>query len=156
MTRARMLVLAALAAPLAGCARDEGHVVHVIAEHAPGLKTNARVQYLGADVGRVQQVWFTTGGVRIDLAIDRDVPIRQRDTVRIAPTTAFGPQLVAIVPGDTGAPLMPGLVEPHAHAQSILAQPSRSWTRIARRLGLARADTATADGLTAQPASAPR
>lgn len=156
MAGRHVLVLVGLVA-VAGCAPDSGHVIHVIAEQAPGLRTNARVQYLGADVGRVREVYFTSGGVRIDLAIDRDVPIRQRDVVRLMSTSAFGPQTVAIEPGDPQAPLMRAIATPHVHAASMLGQPGVSLRRVARRLGLVRADTLARASrpLTAQPERAP-
>ena len=83
-----------------GCASEHEHIVHVIAEQAPGLKKAARVQYRGVDVGLVKEVYFTPGGVRIDLIIENDsVPIRMQDTVRITPVGAFGTPIVDIHPG---------------------------------------------------------
>ena len=76
-----LIIVSVLAA--VGCAREHENVVHVIAEQAPGLKKSARVQFRGVDVGLGKQVYYTPGGVRIDLVIDRnDVPIRTQDTVR--------------------------------------------------------------------------
>lgn len=153
MSRRHALVLLALVAPAAGCTRDAERVVHVIAEQAPGLRTNARVQYLGMDVGHVREVYFTTGGVRIDLALLQDVPIRQRDVVQISPTTPFGPQIVAILPGDSSAPLMRSSMVPHWHAAAIIAQPAATWRSVTRRLGLARADSSDAAATSARAAA---
>ena len=106
MPRCPILLLAA--APLMlGCTKKHENVVHVIAEQAPGLKRSARVQFRGVEVGSVKEVYFTPGGVRIDLLIERsDVPIRTQDTVRIASIGAFGEQVVDIHPGVQTAPLI--------------------------------------------------
>src|SRR5690242_1396105 len=96
----RLAVLLAFALVGGGCSRKPEAVVHVIAVNAPGLKTGARVQYRGIDVGIVKQVYFTPSGVRIDLLIQRkDTPIRTQDSVRIVPVGAFGEQVVEIHPG---------------------------------------------------------
>ncbi|MBA3672493.1 MAG: MCE family protein, partial [Gemmatimonadaceae bacterium] len=80
MSRTPILLLTAALVTVA-CSHEHEHVVHVIAEQAPGLKKAARVQFRGVDVGLVRQVYFTPGGVRIDLLIERnDVPIRTQDT----------------------------------------------------------------------------
>jgi ABC-type transporter Mla subunit MlaD len=134
------------AAALAACAKDHENIVHVIAEQAPGLKKSARVQYRGVDVGLVQQVYFTPGGVRIDLLLERsDVPIRSRDTVRITPVGAFGEQVVAIQPGDQSAPLVArGATLPKVQPDTTVSLPIGVWRSIVRTLGLA-TDSAAAD-----------
>ncbi|MFL5608462.1 MAG: MlaD family protein, partial [Gemmatimonadaceae bacterium] len=94
-----------VAALLLSCSSKHENVVHVIAEQAPGLKKSAPVQYRGVEVGLVKEVYFTPGGVRIDLLIQRsDVPIRTQDTVRITSVGAFGQQVVDITPGVQTAP----------------------------------------------------
>ena len=66
MSRCSFLVVSASVLLLC-CAREHENIVHVIAERAPGLKKSARVQFRGVEVGQVKQVYFTPGGVRIDL-----------------------------------------------------------------------------------------
>ena len=126
-----------------GCANEHEHVVHVIAEQAPGLKRAARVQYRGVDVGLVKEVYFTPGGVRIDLLIERaDVPIRVKDTVRITSVGAFGSQVVDIAPGDQSAALIaPGATLPKVQPESTVSLPVGVWRSIVRTLGIA-ADSA--------------
>jgi len=128
-----------LTAALAGaCASEHENVVHVIAEQAPGLKKSARVQYRGVDVGFVKQVYFTPGGVRIDLLLQRnDVPIRAQDTVRITSVGAFGEQVVDIQPGVQTAPLIArGATLPKAQPDSTVSLPIGVWRSVVRTLGL--------------------
>jgi ABC-type transporter Mla subunit MlaD len=144
MARYRLILLGA--ALTLGCAQERENLVHVIAEQAPGLKRNARVQYRGVEVGRVQQVYFTPGGVRIDLLIERDdVPIRAQDTVRIMPSGAFGTQVVDIQPGPQSAPLIArGATLPKVQPESTVSMPVSVWRSILRMVG-AGADSAAAD-----------
>jgi len=145
MSRRRPIVLLA-AALAAACAQKHENVVHVIAEEAPGLKKGARVQYRGVDVGLVKQVYFTPGGVRIDLLIERDdAPIRAQDTVRIASSGAFGAQVVAIQPGPQTAPLIRrGATLPKVQPESTVALPVSVWRSIVRMVG-GGADSAARD-----------
>ncbi len=128
---------------VAGCANEHENVVHVIAEQAPGLKKNARVLYRGVEIGFVKQVYFTTGGVRIDALIERDdVPIRTQDTVRITAVGAFGEQVVDIQPGVQSAPLLRrGATLPKAKADTTVSLPIGVWRSIVKSLGL-RGDSA--------------
>jgi len=122
----------------AGCARKHENIVHVIAEQAPGLKRSARVQFRGVDVGLVKQVYFTPGGVRIDLLLERnDVPIRTQDTVRIKSVGAFGEQVVDIQPGLQTAPLIArGATLTKVQPESTVALPIGVWRSIVKTLGL--------------------
>jgi ABC-type transporter Mla subunit MlaD len=136
MSRCPIILLAA--ALVLSCAQKHENVVHVIAEQAPGLKKGARVQYRGVDVGLVKQVYFTRGGVRIDLLLERDdVPIRTQDTVRLVSVGAFGAQAVDIQPGVQTAPLiargatLPTKVQP----ESTVSLPIGLWRSIVRRMG---------------------
>jgi ABC-type transporter Mla subunit MlaD len=148
MSRCPIIVLAA--ALVLGCAQKHENVVHVIAEQAPGLKKAARVQFRGVDVGRVKQVYFTPGGVRIDLLLERDdVPIRAQDTVRIVSAGAFGAQVVDIQPGVQTAPLIArGATLPRVQPESTVSLPIGVWRSIVRRMGFkpesAAVDTAAA------------
>jgi ABC-type transporter Mla subunit MlaD len=132
-----VFLLLATAAVVVGCAPKHENVVHVIAEQAPGLKKSARVQYRGIEVGLVKQVYFTPGGVRIDLLIEReDVPIRTQDTVHITSVGAFGEQVVDIRPGVQTAPLIPrGATLPKVQPESTVALPVGVWRSIVRTLG---------------------
>ena len=143
-----LLILTALGI---ACASEHENVVHVIAEQAHGLKKSARVQYRGADVGLVKQVYFTPGGVRIDLLIERnDVPIRARDTVRITQVGAFGEQVVDIQPGDQSAALIArGATLPSVKPDSTVSVPVGVWRTIVQKLGLA-GDSAIADSTKAR------
>jgi ABC-type transporter Mla subunit MlaD len=134
-----IIVLLATIVLVAGCARQHENVVHVIAEKAPGLKRSARVQYRGIEVGMVKEVYFTPGGVRIDLLIERDdVPIRTQDTVRIASVGAFGEQVVDISPGVQTAPLIPrGATLPKVQPETTVALPVGVWRSIVKSLGFA-------------------
>ena len=124
---------------VSGCAKEHEHIVHVIAEQAPGLKKAARVQYRGVDVGLVKEVYFTPGGVRIDLLIERgDVPIRVRDTVRITSVGAFGEQVVDIQPGaQTAALIAPEGTLPKVQPESTVSLPVGVWRSIVKSLGIA-------------------
>ena len=134
------------------CASEHENVVHVIAEQAHGLKKSARVQYRGADVGLVKQVYFTPGGVRIDVLIERnDVPIRSQDTVRITSVGAFGEQVVSIQPGVQTAPLVSrGATLPKAQADSTVSLPIGVWRSLVAKLGFS-ADSAVADSVAKTP-----
>jgi ABC-type transporter Mla subunit MlaD len=138
MSRLSFVLLATVVLVL-GCAREHENVVHVIAEQAPGLKRNARVQYRGIEVGLVKQVYFTPGGVRIDLLIERDdVPIRTQDTVHIAQVGAFGEQVVDIRPGVQTAPLVArGATLPKIVPESTVSLPVGVWRSIVSTLGFA-------------------
>ena len=144
MSRLPALIVAAALG--IACASEHENVVHVIAEQAHGLRKSARVQYRGADVGLVKQVYFTPGGVRIVLLIERnDVPIRARDTVRIAQVGAFGEQVVDIQPGDPSAALIArGATLPSVKSDSTVSVPLGVWRSIVQKLGLS-ADSAVAD-----------
>ncbi len=143
------VVLLALGVFALGCAAEHENIVHVIAEQAPGLKKAAKVQYRGVEVGLVKQVYFTPGGVRIDLLIERsDVPIRTQDTVRITSVGAFGEQVVDIQPGVQTAPLIArGATLPKVQPESTVALPVGVWRSIVKTLGF------TADSLKADSAS---
>ena len=149
MSRSPLLLL--LAASLAGgCAKTHENIIHVIAEQAPGLKKSARVQYRGVDVGLVKEVYFTPGGVRIDLLLERtDVPIRAQDTVRITSVGAFGEQVVSIQPGVQTAPLIArGATLPKVEPDTTVSLPIGVWRSIVKTLGFAdsaRVDTAKTD-----------
>ena len=153
MSRIPILVLAAALA--AGCARKHENIVHVIAEQAPGLKKSARVQFRGVDVGLVQQVYFTPGGVRIDLLLERtDVPIRTQDTVRITSVGAFGEQVVDIQPGVQTAPLIVrGATLPKVQPESTVSLPVGVWRSIVKTLGFS-ADSAVKDSVAKDSAAA--
>jgi ABC-type transporter Mla subunit MlaD len=143
----RCPIILVIAALLMGCAQKRENLVHVIAEQAPGLKRGARVQYRGVDVGVVKQVYFTPGGVRIDLVIERDdVPIRAQDTVRLVSVGAFGTQVVDIQPGVQTAPLIArGATLPtKAQPESTVSLPIGVWRSVIRMLGF-KADSAVAD-----------
>jgi ABC-type transporter Mla subunit MlaD len=144
MSRFPTILLAG--ALLAGCGQKHENVVHVIAEEAPGLKKGARVQYRGVDVGLVKQVYFTPGGVRVDLLIERDdAPIRAQDTVRFAAVGAFGGQVVDIQPGPQTAPLIArGATLPKVEPESTVSLPVSVWRSIVRMVG-SRADSAVLD-----------
>ena len=121
-----------------GCAKEHERIIHVIAEQATGLKAAARVQFRGVDVGLVREVYFTPGGVRIDIVIERpDVPIRMQDTVRIATVGAFGEQVVDIQPGvQTAALISPGSTLPKAQPESTVSLPVGVWRSIVKTLGI--------------------
>jgi ABC-type transporter Mla subunit MlaD len=150
-------IIALAAALTIACASQHENVVHVIAEQAPGLKRDARVQFRGVDVGFVKQVYFTPGGVRIDVLIERnDVPIRAQDTVRITSVGAFGEQVVDIQPGVQTAPLIArGATLPKVQPESTVSLPVGVWRSIVKTLGL-KADSATADSSKADSAAKKR
>jgi ABC-type transporter Mla subunit MlaD len=153
MSRISLLILGIVLG--AGCASEHENIVHVIAEQAPGLKKSARVQYRGVDVGLVKQVYFTPGGVRIDLLLERnDVPIRTQDTVRITSVGAFGAQVVDIQPGVQTAPLIArGATLPKVQKDTTVSLPIGVWRSIVKTLGFA-ADSVLADSASAGSASA--
>jgi ABC-type transporter Mla subunit MlaD len=144
------IILLAGALTLA-CAPKRENVVHVIAEQAPGLKKNARVQYRGVDVGLVKQVYFTPGGVRIDLLLERDdVPIRTQDTVRLVAVGPFGAQVVDIRPGVQTAPLVArGATLPKAEPESTVSLPVSAWRSLLRMVS-SKADSAAVDSAVAK------
>ena len=143
MSRRPITLLIAL---VLGCAQQHENVVHVIAEEAPGLKKGVRVQYRGVDVGQVKQVYFTPGGVRIDLLIERDdAPIRAQDTVRIAAAGAFGAQVVDISPGPENAPLIRrGATLTKVQADTTVSLPVSVWRSLVRMVS-SKADSAALD-----------
>jgi ABC-type transporter Mla subunit MlaD len=143
----RWPIIPLAAAVVMGCAQKRENVVHVIAEQAPGLKKNARVQYRGVDVGLVKQVYFTPGGVRIDLLLERDdVPIRTQDTVRIVSVGAFGSQVVDIQPGVQSAPLIArGATLPRVQPESTVSLPLGVWRSLVRMMGFKAESTAKAE-----------
>jgi ABC-type transporter Mla subunit MlaD len=147
----RSLVAFAAAVVLTACADKHEHVVHVIAEQAHGLKKSARVQYRGTEVGLVKQVYFTPGGVRIDLLIERDdVPIRTQDTVKINQVGAFGEQVVDIIPGVQTAPLVANdAVLPAVKADTTVSVPVGVWRSIVKSLGLG--DSVVVDSAVRRP-----
>jgi phospholipid/cholesterol/gamma-HCH transport system substrate-binding protein len=151
MSRYPIILLAAALA----CASEHENVVHVIAEQAPGLKRSARVQYRGVDVGLVKQVYFTPGGVRIDLLLQRnDVPIRTQDTVRITSVGAFGEQVVDIQPGVQTAPLIArGATLPKVQPDTTVSLPIGVWRSIVKTLGF-KPDSAVLDSTRSAPAKA--
>jgi ABC-type transporter Mla subunit MlaD len=149
MTRCPIILLAA--ALILGCAKEHENVVHVIAEEAPGVKKNSRVQYRGVDVGLVKQVYFTPGGVRIDLLLERDdVPIRTQDTVRLVSAGAFGAQVVDIQPGVQTAPLIRrGATLSRVQTDSTVSLPVGVWRSMVRMLGFG-AESAAVDSAAAK------
>jgi ABC-type transporter Mla subunit MlaD len=144
MSRCPIILLAA--ALVVGCGQERQNVVHVIAEQAPGLKRGARVQYRGVEVGQVKQVYFTPGGVRIDLLIERDdAPIRTQDTVRLVSVGPFGAQVVDIQPGVQTAPLIArGATLTKVQPESTVSMPIGVWRSVVRMLGF-KAESTVAD-----------
>jgi ABC-type transporter Mla subunit MlaD len=144
MSRCPVILL--VAALVLGCSQKPENVVHVIAEQATGLRKNARVHYRGVDVGLVKQVYFTPGGVRIDLLLERDdVPIRTQDTVRLRSVGAFGAQVIDIQPGAATAPLVArGATLPKVQPESTVSMPVSVWRSILRMVG-SKADSAALD-----------
>jgi ABC-type transporter Mla subunit MlaD len=130
----------------AACTPTHENLVHVIAEQAPGLKRDARVQFRGVDVGYVKEVYFTPGGVRIDVLIERpDVPIRTQDSVHITSSGPFGEQVVSIQPGVQTAPLIThGVTLPKAVPDSTVSVPVEVWRSVVNSLGFA-ADSGARD-----------
>ncbi len=110
------------------------------------------MQYRGIEVGWVKQVYFTPGGVRIDLHIDRnDVPIRSQDTVRITAIGAFGEQVVDIHPGSQTAPLLAhDATLPKVRPESTVSLPVGLWRTMVASLGLF-PDTSLHDTVIALP-----
>jgi ABC-type transporter Mla subunit MlaD len=149
MSRCPVVLL--VAGLVLGCSQKPDNVVHVIAEQATGLRKNARVHYRGVDVGLVRQVYFTPGGVRIDLLLERDdVPIRTQDTVRLRPVGAFGAQVVDIQPGAQTAPLVArGATLPKVQPESTVSMPVSVWRSILRMVS-SKADSAALDSTTAK------
>jgi ABC-type transporter Mla subunit MlaD len=147
MSRCPIILLAA--ALVLSCAQKRENLVHVIAEQAPGLKKGARVQFRGVDVGLVKQVYFTPGGVRIDLLIERDdAPIRAQDTVRVVSVGAFGTQVVDIRPGVQTAPLIArGGTLPKVQPESTVSLPVGVWRSMLRMMGF-KAESAAVDTAT--------
>ncbi|MDB4879505.1 MAG: hypothetical protein JWL60_951 [Gemmatimonadetes bacterium] len=145
MSRYPAVIVAAVL--VAACAREHESVVHVIAEQAHGLKRSAPVQYRGVPVGIVKEVYFTPGGVRIDLLIERpDVPIRTQDTVRIMSLGAFGQQVVDIQPGVQTAPLIPrNATLPKVQTDTTVALPIGVWRTLVTKLGVNAESLAIAD-----------
>ena len=142
--RPYVLLMVALAS---GCARKHENLLHVIAEKAPGLKRDARVQFRGVDVGYVKEVYFTPGGVRIDALLERpDVPIRTQDTVRITSNGPFGEQVLSIIPGVQSAPLIHrGATLAKAMPDTTISVPVSLWRSMVQSLGLS-ADSASDTG----------
>ena len=137
-----MLLMAVLAT---ACGKKHENIVHVIAEQAPGLKRDARVQFRGVDVGYVKQVYFTPGGVRIDALLERpDVPIRTQDTVRITSAGPFGEQVLSIIPGVQSAPLIHrGATLAKAVPDTTISVPVAVWRSMVQSLGFATDTTDT-------------
>jgi ABC-type transporter Mla subunit MlaD len=153
MSRCSIVLLVAL---VLGCAKEHENIVHVIAEQAPGLKRSARVQYRGVDVGFVKQVYFTPGGVRIDLLLERnDVPIRAQDTVRIVAVGAFGTQVVDIQPGVQTAPLIArGATLTKVQPESTVSMPIGVWRSIVRMIGFGQDSAVKPDSTVVDTATA--
>src|SRR3981081_3407356 len=147
MTRSSIYLVTAAALAL-GCRSKHENVVHVIAEQAPGLKKSAPVQFRGVEVGLVKEVYFTPGGVRIDLLIRRPaVPIRTQDPVRLPSVGAFGHQVVDITPGVQTAPLISrGATLPKVQPESTVSLPVGVWRSIVQTLGF-KPDSAIADSV---------
>jgi ABC-type transporter Mla subunit MlaD len=136
----------AASALVPSCANKHENIVHVIAEQAPGMKSGVRVLYRGVDVGVVKQVYFTSGGVRMDLLIQRaDAPIRTQDTVRIMSVGPFGAQVVDIQPGVQTAPLIAhGSTLTKVEPESTVSLPVTLWRSLIRKVGFGPEST-TAD-----------
>ena len=102
----RTLLLAVLA--LAAC-RDSTRTIVAELERAPGVREGSEVSYLGVAIGKVQEIAFDRGRVRLTLAIERrNVPLRTSDRARVLNTSFFGDQGIDIVPGPATAPLLSG------------------------------------------------
>ena len=82
---------------------------HVYAQlrEAPGVKEGAQVAYRGVAVGKVTRIAFVPDGVLLTLALERsDVPLRQRDGIRLRTVGVFGEKLVELVSGPSAAPAL--------------------------------------------------
>jgi phospholipid/cholesterol/gamma-HCH transport system substrate-binding protein len=93
-----------------------GHyTVTVQLPEAAGLYKRANVTYLGAEVGRVEDVLLHDGGVQAVLSLKSDVAIPSNLQAQVHSTSAIGEQYVELLPHDaTSPPLKNGDVIPAA------------------------------------------
>jgi phospholipid/cholesterol/gamma-HCH transport system substrate-binding protein len=89
------------------------YTVKVELPEAAGLYKNGNVTYRGTEVGRVDDVRLTRGGVEAVLSLKSDVSIPSDLDARVDSVSAIGEQYVALLPRDgTSRPLRNGDVIP--------------------------------------------
>jgi phospholipid/cholesterol/gamma-HCH transport system substrate-binding protein len=100
--------------------------------YGAGLREGASVSYRGVDVGRVTRLTFDTAGIAVDLAFQREVPLRTADSVRVRTLGIFGDHALDIVPGPHTAQLLPdnGLLASQPPPPEI---PPHRWLELLQR-----------------------
>jgi virulence factor Mce-like protein len=94
------VLLAIAAAPLAGCGRGSGGSYHLTAyfERTVGLYESGDVQVMGMPVGRVESIAIDGTLVRVEMSIDRDVPLPADVRATIGQTQLIGERNVVLYP----------------------------------------------------------
>ena|SRR5688572_27413516 len=80
---------------------------HTLLAHADGLREGAAVTYRGVEVGAVERLAFDSNGIAAELSFHREVPIRAGDSIALRTAGLLGDRVLDIVPGPSGAPLLP-------------------------------------------------
>ncbi|NUR92286.1 MAG: MCE family protein [Nonomuraea sp.] len=96
----RLIVLLVLLAANGGCSLvgpEPYHLVAIFAK-APSLYEQARVKVMGLDAGYVQKISIQGDKVRVDLSVDRDVPLPAGVKAVVAPQNTLGERNVVLYP----------------------------------------------------------
>jgi phospholipid/cholesterol/gamma-HCH transport system substrate-binding protein len=72
-----------------------------------GLDEKTAVRVAGVRVGRVEKIQLVEGKAMVDIALDRDVALRQGASASIESLGLLGEKYVELVPGPFGAPPLP-------------------------------------------------
>ncbi|NUO56263.1 MAG: MCE family protein, partial [Hamadaea sp.] len=95
-----VLVAGALLAAGGGCAvlGERPYRLVAIFHRAPSLYEEARVKVMGLDAGYVENIRITGDRVRVELLVDREVPLPEGVKAVIAPQNTLGERNVVLYP----------------------------------------------------------
>ena len=85
-----------------GGIRGDGYTVYCLMNDATGIAKHSAVRMAGIPVGRIQGVRLEGGKARIDVNVDKDVPLYEDATVAKVSSSLLGEYFLGIAQGTEG------------------------------------------------------
>lgn len=81
---------------------EEGYTVHAYLKDAQGIAKHSQVKLAGIPVGHIKSVRLEHGKARVDIAMDRDVPLYDDASVAKISSSLLGEYFLAVAAGTEG------------------------------------------------------
>ena len=90
--------------------KDKQYQVHAFFSSVSGLKTGARIEIAGVEIGTVSNVSFDKKRLlaRVELSIDKDIELSEDIIASIKTSGIIGQKYIEILPGGSDIMLEPG------------------------------------------------